>query len=910
MVRSRETEPTNRESSPAGYSLDWPTWQRWNPRYNVPRNSLEDEFSPLPTATGRSGLPDSGGHVHEKPYPRLMSYGRSTRDLDTNFDAARPWRTEEPDEAENEFSSLAHWLDALSEIYMNNLDNRARWEPRWLNITSRERFEGLTSVRMSVLDYCDGEANPRCTSITTKQQLAAAVQERPAAAEIRVILVSDLSRFVMGALGHLCSVDPEFWFEHLVQSGYRASDSGLKLKNAAWLNWVESETRFRHRVLPGVGQRTEWNVRRRVQGRTWVHLRWGRLGLLNYLGRKGFHEDEIEKRLADGRWLVEQDVILDKHGLLMTAKRKARSDKEARKRAKKEKVPQPAEAGDKDTSVRYKTANVYRPYSTFDPLPMNPPSWQNRDLRVMAPEGLSYWSGRDEEGRKTIIILVDPQRSMKQSKTGETTPSLTFMPRALEWEAYDDERRWQFPEPSETYLDPPPPTLSKKDRRKQEKEAERQKPKNNRNMRRRKSKGRDTEKGEDSESLPTSDSEYDKEYEDSLRTMYQNPKPYTRHRDYARKYAWSTFELLQRGLTGISTAEMLQGGPIIPPLVTRMCLDDLWQLLAEMRMGLDRVDNDLGASLSDHLLENSGTKTRQNVVWMRSTLRDIHDWAKNMTAAPAAVSYSEDASEEITTLVEEVEVLQARVESTSNLLMSFTGLAQSSLVIDQTSGVNKLTELAFFFVPISFITSVFSMQVVEFSTATPSIWVWGVCLVLVFLASYLVRITLRSPTVRVLAMRCRVTILNRFTSSNSSARRLNSVGNTAVAKFLVLFFVALSFTIGLLCLAVAFMFLVFAGIWLAAAGTALYFIITRWPEPSALVPGFISLLLAAGGVWASWCWRAEINALVESWVMRGVSWLRDDALPASWVIDRVEDEDLAKEGINTYARQAIVLTTS
>ncbi|KAK7427006.1 hypothetical protein QQZ08_006433 [Neonectria magnoliae] len=36
----------------------------------------------------------------------------------------------------------------------------------------------------------------------------------------------------MGALGQMYSVDPEFWFEHLVNSSYGASDSGLKLKNA------------------------------------------------------------------------------------------------------------------------------------------------------------------------------------------------------------------------------------------------------------------------------------------------------------------------------------------------------------------------------------------------------------------------------------------------------------------------------------------------------------------------------------------------------------------------------------------------------------------------------------------------------------------------------------------------------
>lgn len=521
-----------------------------------------------------------------------------------------------------------------------------------------------------------------------------------------------------------------------------------------------------------------------------------------------------------------------------------------------------------------------------------------------------------------VIILVDPARNMKHQKTGEVTPALTFMPRALEWEAYDDERRWQFPEPSETYLDPPPPHVSKGELRKRKKEITKQKirSKGGRLRGKLKKDGTGKDGGEDArapkpeeeiESSSASDSEYDDDYQKELRADYGDPRPYTRHRDYARKYAWSTFELLHQGLADISTAEMLQGGSAIPPLITRLCLDDLWQLLAEMRLGLDQVDNDLGADLHLHLLENLGTKTRLNVVWMRSTLREIHEWARHLLAAPPAVSHSEDMRGELAALVDEVEALRARTESTSGLLASFVGLSQSSLVIDQTSGVNKLTELAFFFVPLSFITSVFSMQVLEFTTAPPPIWAWGVSLSVVFLICYLLRISLRSPSVRLFAMRCRVTMLNRFTSSQarSPSRRLNSVGNIAIARFLVFFVTVCSFIIGLLCLVMALLFLVFAGIWLGAAATALYFIITRWPETGVLIPCFLALVLAAGGLWASWYWREEILILAERWMVQSSEWLKD-ALPADWTIDRVDDEDLAKEGIKTYARQAIVLASS
>ncbi len=137
-----------------------------------------------------------------------MSCGRSTRDPDTYSNAARRRYAEAADEERRNSRAWRTWLDALSEIYMNKLDNRARWEPRWLNVTSRERFEGLASVRIAILDYFGDSPEPRSTSIGTKQQLAAALQERPDGAEVRVVMVSGLSRFVMGALGRCTRSTP------------------------------------------------------------------------------------------------------------------------------------------------------------------------------------------------------------------------------------------------------------------------------------------------------------------------------------------------------------------------------------------------------------------------------------------------------------------------------------------------------------------------------------------------------------------------------------------------------------------------------------------------------------------------------------------------------------------------------
>ncbi|KAF7552411.1 hypothetical protein G7Z17_g4361 [Cylindrodendrum hubeiense] len=918
--RNRRNPGARDEERLRGYELPWPTSQRWNPRYEVPRNSIEGHE----TSSRDSKLEDdvaSRATFRLRDEGRSMSYGRNRRDMDTKGTGVGKGVFEVQEE--EEFSNMRHWLETLSELYMNELDNRARWDPRWLNITRRERFEGLESATISVVDYLTDDTVERSELITDKNDFAATLEGRPANSEVRVVMVSDLSRFVMGALGQMYSVDPGFWYEHLVNSSYGASDSGLKLKNAVWLNWVERETRFRHRALPGIGQRTEWNLPRRIQSRNWAHMRWGRLGLLHYLGRKGFYEDEIEKRIADGRWTMERDVKLDKHGLLMTQKRQALADKKARKNAKTKKKSRATEEANADgTSSRAKTSNVYRAYSTFQSLPRNPTWWTNRDLRVMAPEGMSYWTSIDEEGKKTIILLFDPTRQMRHGTTKEEIPSLTFMPRAMEVESYTDEELWRTPDFDETYLDPPPPPLSTEELRQQKKDARKERLKGKRARLRRKLSRRDNddpdegkseeaEDGYETESSYTSDSEYDEEYQQKLRSTYSHPQPYVRQRDFARKYSLSTFDLVYRYISTIPTSQLREDDSLIPSILTRVSLDDHWQLLTELRMVIDQIDADLGADLHVHLVESFGVMTRQNVAWVRSTLQELLEWVGHSKTHSKWLSRPSELDEELEALVEELRSLQTRTDQTLNFLVASTGISQSSLVIDQTSGINKITELAFFFIPLSFITSIFSMQVLELTEAPPHIWTWGVALSVAFLATYIIRSILRSPSIRIFAMHCRVLMLNRFTPSQarSPSRRLNSVGNRAIVKFIGFFTLIIGCVTSIVLLYYLALFMVSLGIWMGIGGTALYFIITRWPEPAVLAPCFVSILLASGGMACTWYCLSDITDKGGDWVVRAFRWL-SEVMPTRWITAAVDDDDLATEGVRTYADQGVLLATA
>ncbi|OAQ98294.1 hypothetical protein LLEC1_02896 [Akanthomyces lecanii] len=919
-----------KDTTDDGYALAWPRSARWNPSYSVPRNSLERPgFARLASRNETKTWPPDAATASSRSFSHQNTLVPDNGKASSESEEKSP-KAEDFEHPEN-FGNLSHWLETLSELYMNNLDNRARWDPRWLNVTHRERYGGLSSSAVTVIDYISGQPNSTVTEAKTKQHMASLLQDRPEACELRVVLITDLSRFTMGTVGQMYNIDPEFWFEHLANSGYAASDSQLKVNNALWMNWSEEETRFRHRPLPGTGQRTEWNIPRRVKSRSWVHVKWARLGLMHYLGKKGFNEAEIDVRLSDGRWLMERDVVLDKWGRYMTTQKLAKAkilaeakQKKVQKKKKGHYPPAPTPSSDANlTPSKVKASNVYRPYSTFEGLPKNLNAWYNRDLRVLAPEGLSHWTGTDEAGQRVVVLVFDPTRKMKNLRTQEHIPSLTFMPRAMEIESYSDEEAWRSAGPEETYLDPPPPPISNKQIKAQKREATKQNLKKKRDtlrsrFRRTKS-GSDTADHEesagqdhsDSESSYTSDDDYDQEYEEELREEYVNPKPYSRDRAFARKYSLSTQELVLRRLRTLSPADVAQeGDALISSLLNSIVLDDFWQLLAEMRAELDHLDGDFSGALFSQLVESFGNSVRQNLSWMRCSLQELNEWAVHLHLSISAKSTDAVIVGEVEMLIKDVQALQLRAESTLTMLASSMGLSQSSLVIDQTSGINKLTELAFFFVPLSFITSVFSMQVKELTSAPPHIWTWGLALSLVFLATYLIRIMLRSPSVRIGILHCRATIINRFSSSKSSSaeRRLNAVGNRAVAKFIFFFLIVMGGAVIAVTIATLFLIFVCFGLWVGAAGTALYFIITRWPDPAVLAPCFIALPLAVAGQWVAWLWADELSDWVLEKTEMGCLALMSK-FPEKWRLDKVDDDDLSREGVNTYTRQALLLAT-
>ncbi|OAA67407.1 hypothetical protein ISF_03583 [Cordyceps fumosorosea ARSEF 2679] len=419
----------------------------------------------------------------------------------------------------------------------------------------------------------------------------------------------------------------------------------------------------------------------------------------------------------------------------------------------------------------------------------------------------------------------------------------------MEIESYSEEELWRSAGPEETYLDPPPPPISNKQIKAQKKEATKQNLKHKRDTLRnrfRRSKARVDDPSLPEESQDQSDDNDDgskSSYTSAqLREEYENPKPYSRDRAFARKYGLSTPELVLRRLRALSPAEVAADGDALigwtastGPLAARYSRSSL-QELGEWVVHLQASSAAKAAS--------SSTSTTDS------------------TAATAtAVAAEEEEDVEPALLVANVQALQARAESTLTMLAASMGLSQSALVINQTSGINKLTELAFFFVPLSFVTAVFSMQVREL---TPD--------------------DLPDPDPAAVAVA-------------AAEHRLHTVGNRAVAKF-VLFFAGrdrggLRHRLP----AVRVPGPVAVGPWLGAAATTLYFIVTQWLDPAVLVPCFVSLPVAAAGMWAAWLWAEELGDWTNEVMIKAADGLAS-RFPEKWRLDSVADDDLSREGVN------------
>lgn len=88
--------------------------------------------------------------------------------------------------------------------------------------------------------------------------------------------------------------------------------------------------------------------------------------------------------------------------------------------------------------------------------------------------------------------------------------------------------------------------------------------------------------------------------------------------------------------------------------------------------------------------------------------------------------------------------LRRRTESSDKSLLTTMSLVESKRGIAEAESVTKLTELAFFFIPLTFSASIFSMQVKELNASVTPISAFVILAVCITLVSYAVRLAVRS----------------------------------------------------------------------------------------------------------------------------------------------------------------------
>jgi Mg2+ and Co2+ transporter CorA len=84
-----------------------------------------------------------------------------------------------------------------------------------------------------------------------------------------------------------------------------------------------------------------------------------------------------------------------------------------------------------------------------------------------------------------------------------------------------------------------------------------------------------------------------------------------------------------------------------------------------------------------------------------------------------------DLKKDLDYLLARTEILSNRCDAIADTLLSTMSILESQKSIEQSQQVNKLTKLAFFYIPLSFISSVFGMNVMELET-NPPIWIFFV----------------------------------------------------------------------------------------------------------------------------------------------------------------------------------------
>lgn len=166
--------------------------------------------------------------------------------------------------------------------------------------------------------------------------------------------------------------------------------------------------------------------------------------------------------------------------------------------------------------------------------------------------------------------------------------------------------------------------------------------------------------------------------------------------------------------------------PTLANIIVNMMRDDTSKMLPCLNEALDKID----ISLSDDAILQKSLQTwrdrlgrwRIDLIHQTTSLTYMSEILQQHQVSSASGNTENvlstspvDDEARLANLKRELENTSQRVNSTFQALMSTMSIVESRKAIAEAETVSKLTSLAFFFIPLTFVASIFGMNIVEFN---------------------------------------------------------------------------------------------------------------------------------------------------------------------------------------------------
>lgn len=164
---------------------------------------------------------------------------------------------------------------------------------------------------------------------------------------------------------------------------------------------------------------------------------------------------------------------------------------------------------------------------------------------------------------------------------------------------------------------------------------------------------------------------------------------------------------------------------------------------------MDRALNEMDLEMLDDMLVQMQIDDWRRILHdfdteLRTMESSIPDFADFVLVTQRRDSHAAAIHELLGRFKKHVTQVQGRTESTHRSLMATMSLIESKRGISEAESVTKLTEWAFFFIPLTFTATLFSMQVKELDGSTSVSFFVAVALAIT-ICSYGLRLVIRSP---------------------------------------------------------------------------------------------------------------------------------------------------------------------